>query len=156
VPPQLVYFAGVGAVLAAIWVAQRGPLAQAAAARAEAGGGRKRGDDSGPEGILPDKQSAAYGSYQYNYGEQSGPDAASPYGGATDNSASQASVQQQPTAVNGYPGLTPVNPGVTTTFSRTGATIAPDVSTGGATYTPPKLTPVSPSVGTIVGGVGRA
>jgi hypothetical protein len=138
-PPQLLYFGGVGAVLAAIWVAQHGPLAKAAAKNAAAGGpgGPKSGDGGGgmvgvpvdnpaagrssPTGVVttPD---AAFGSYQYNYNEQASQDAASAYGGVTDSSP------QLPEG--SVAGLTPIDPTVTTTVSRTGATIAPDVPQG--------------------------
>jgi len=87
----LAYFGALGAVLAAIWFAQHG--GHAAAAGGSGAGGSRSSDGGGgfePIQVGADKQ-ASYGSYQYNYGEQPGPDQSNPYGGVTDNATQSTS-----------------------------------------------------------------
>jgi hypothetical protein len=94
--PQLAYFAGVGLVLAYFWLTggQKGS-GGGAPGTSGAGGQRKGSSDGGaPDKVLDAAPGVApeYGSYQYNYGEVSGPDASSPYGGTTDNRSTSSGV----------------------------------------------------------------
>jgi hypothetical protein len=80
------YFWAVGVVLAAIWLAQHGPLAQQAAREAAQNTAHAPEQGSGGGDTIPTPK-PVFGSYAYNYNENPSPDQASPYGGVTDNTS---------------------------------------------------------------------